>query len=43
MRDAEPFQLRLDGLVVELEDQFAESARLDAAIVYNLDELGYGG
>ena len=43
MRDAEPFQRQLERLKGELEEQFSESARLDAAIVYNLKELGYGG
>jgi len=41
--DGEPFEQKLERLTRELEEQFAESARLDAAIVCNLKGLGNGG
>ena len=40
--DAEPFAEKMTRLVSELNSQFAESARLEAAIKANLDGLGYG-
>jgi type I restriction enzyme M protein len=41
--DGEPFEQKMKRLVGELNDQFAESARLEAAIKANLRGLGYGG
>jgi type I restriction enzyme M protein len=41
--DGEPFDVKMKRLVGELEQQFAESARLEAAIKANLRGLGYGG
>ena len=41
--DGEPFDVKMKRLVGELEGQFAESARLEAAIKANLRGLGYGG
>lgn len=41
--DAEPFGEKMARLTAELEGQFAESARLEAAIRGNLRGLGYGG
>jgi len=40
--DGEPFEQKLARLVTELEQQFAESARLEATIRQNLAGLGYG-
>ncbi|MFM9959846.1 MAG: N-6 DNA methylase, partial [Planctomycetaceae bacterium] len=40
--DAEPFAEKMQRLVSELNSQFAESARLEAAIKANLEGLGYG-
>ena len=41
--DGEPFDAKMTRLVAELESQFAESAKLEAAIRANLKGLGYGG
>lgn len=41
--DGEPFEEKMPRLVKELTEQFAESARLEAAIRSNLEGLGYGG
>jgi type I restriction enzyme M protein len=41
--DGEPFEQKMKRLVGELNEQFAESARLEAAIKANLRGLGYGG
>jgi len=41
--DGEPFAEKMKRLVVQLREQQAEAARLDAAISANLKELGYGG
>jgi len=41
--DGEPFEVKMKRLVGELNEQFAESARLEAAIKANLRGLGYGG
>ncbi len=40
--DGEPFEQKLARLTAELEQQFVESARLEAAIRQNLAGLGYG-
>ena len=40
--DGEPFEEKMQRLVAELREQQAEAAKLDAAIVANLKELGYG-
>ena len=40
--DGEPFEEKMARLVATLEEQFAESARLEAAIRENLRGLGYG-
>jgi type I restriction enzyme M protein len=40
--DGEPFEEKIVRLVSELNAQFAESARLEAAIRANLKGLGYG-
>ncbi|HMP71885.1 MAG TPA: class I SAM-dependent DNA methyltransferase [Kiritimatiellia bacterium] len=40
--DGEPFEVKMKRLVTELDGQFAESARLEAAIRENLKGLGYG-
>ncbi len=40
--DGEPFEEKMERLVATLEDQFAESERLKAAIRRNLQELGFG-
>jgi type I restriction enzyme M protein len=40
--DGEPFEQKMKRLVGELNEQFAESARLEAAIKANLRGLGYG-
>jgi len=36
------FEQKMRGLIAKLEEQFAESARLEAAIQENLTRLGYG-
>ena len=41
--DGVPFDAKMKRLVAELESQFAESARLEAAIRANLRGMGYGG
>ncbi len=41
--DGEPFEQKMKRLVGELNEQFAESARLESAIKDNLRGLGYGG
>ena len=41
--DGEPFEEKMARLTAELQEQFAESARLEAEIRKNLQELGYGG
>ncbi|WP_339907202.1 class I SAM-dependent DNA methyltransferase [Symmachiella dynata] len=41
--DDEPFEEKMQRLVGELHGQFAESAKLEAAIRANLEGLGYGG
>ncbi len=41
--DGEGFEVTMSRLTAELREQFAESARLEAAIEANLKELGYGG
>jgi type I restriction-modification system DNA methylase subunit len=40
--DGDPFEEKMPRLVAELESQFAESAKLEAAIRANLKGLGYG-
>ncbi len=40
--DGEPFEEKMPRLVAELHAQFAESAKLEAAIRANLKGLGYG-
>jgi type I restriction enzyme M protein len=39
--DAEPFPEKMERLTLKLEEQFAEGARLEAAIRENLRNLGY--
>jgi type I restriction enzyme M protein len=41
--DGEPFEEKMTRLVAELDDQLAESAKLEHAIRANLKGLGYGG
>ena len=41
--DGEPFEDKMKLLVVQLREQQAEGARLDAAIAENLERLGFGG
>ena len=41
--DGEPFDEKMRRLVEQLREQQAEAVKLDAAIVANLRELGYGG
>ena len=41
--DAEPFEERMPKLVGKLKEQFAESAKLEAAIRANLEDIGYDG
>lgn len=41
--NGEPFDETMTRLVAQLEDQFAEDARLEKAIRKNLRGLGYGG
>jgi len=40
--DGEPFDEKMQRLVVELKTQFVESAKLETAIRENLERLGYG-
>jgi type I restriction enzyme M protein len=40
--DDEPFGEKMQRLVTTLNEQFAESAKLETAIRSNLQELGYG-
>ena len=40
--DGEPFEDKMNRLTAKLEEQFAESARLERAIRHNLKGLGYG-
>lgn len=40
--DGEPFEQKMQKLVAEIKEQFAESARLERAIKANLEGLGYG-
>jgi type I restriction enzyme M protein len=40
--DAEPFAVKMKRLTTELEQQFAESAKLEREIRKNLKGLGYG-
>jgi type I restriction enzyme M protein len=41
--DGEPFEEKMKRLTATLREQQAEAAKLDAAIVANLKELGFGG
>ena len=41
--DGEPFEEKMARLTGELDEQFAESAKLESAIRSNLEGLGYGG
>jgi len=41
--DDEPFDEKMQRLVTTLNEQFAESAKLETAIQSNLKGLGYGG
>lgn len=41
--DGEPFEEKMQRLTTQLREQQAEAASLDATIVANLKELGYGG
>ena len=41
--DGDPFEEKMPRLVAELNAQFAESAKLEAAIRANLKGLGYAG
>jgi type I restriction enzyme M protein len=41
--DGEPFAEKMQRLAAQLREQRAEAGKLDAAIVANLKELGYGG
>jgi type I restriction enzyme M protein len=41
--DGEPFADKMARLVTELDEQFAEGAKLERAIRANLKGLGYGG
>jgi type I restriction enzyme M protein len=43
VEDAEPFGEKMTRLTQELEQQFAQSAKLEAQIKENLRRLGYGG
>jgi len=40
--DGEPFEEKMTRLVTELNEQFAESAKLEQAIKVNMGRLGYG-
>jgi type I restriction enzyme M protein len=39
--DGEPFEEKMPRLIAELNSQFAESAKLELAIIANLKGLGY--
>lgn len=39
--ECEPFDGKMNRLVVQLREQQAEAARLDAAIWRNMEDLGY--
>lgn len=41
--DGEPFEEKMARLTAQLNEQFDESARLEAVIRENLARLGYGG
>ena len=41
--DGEPFGEKMQRLVAQLNEQFAESRKLEKAIRSNLEGLGYGG
>jgi type I restriction enzyme M protein len=41
--DVEPFEEKMKRLVVQLREEQAEAAKLDAALTAKLKELGYGG
>jgi type I restriction enzyme M protein len=41
--DGEPFKQKMKRLTSTLEEQFAESAKLEKTIRQNLNKLGYGG
>lgn len=41
--DGEPFEEKMRRLVAQLREQQTAAAKLDAMIVANLKELGYGG
>lgn len=41
--DGEPFEEKMARLTKALREQMAESAKLDAAIWKNLEDIGYGG
>lgn len=41
--EGEPFEGKMARLIKELNEQFAESARLETAIKKNLGELRYDG
>ena len=41
--DGEPFDEKMKRLTQQLNEQFAESAKLEAAIRSNLEGLGYDG
>ena len=41
--DDEPFEKKMERLTQTLQEQFAESASLEAEIKKNLESLGYGG
>ena len=40
--DGEPFEEKMQRLTATLDEQFAESAKLEKAIRANLKGLGYG-
>jgi len=40
--DGEPFEEKMERLVAKLEEQFAESVRLETVVRKNLQELGHG-
>lgn len=39
--DGEPFEVKMERLVAQLDEQFAESAKLEQAIRANLKGLGH--
>ncbi|MHB9022213.1 MAG: N-6 DNA methylase [Halothiobacillus sp.] len=39
--DGEPFEEKMQRLVAQLDEQFAESAKLEQSIKTNLERLGY--